>query len=308
MPMMAPRGEIARRPRPLDTGGRAAPRKGRTLVMMALIHPMKPIGRVIAVSFIVALITGRLPGASASPASPSGWAVLIENDWYAGRYADLPAGYVNSTRMLTLLTRRGWPADHILLVRDDLDPGLLPRALGWLAARVRAGDTAVLYVAGEYEFFARDLLWARAVHALWNQIPTSQRVLIVETCFAERLAAAVQGIPGIALPAVGRGEWDLWGTNRHGPLVQGGAFTYYLTQALAQQPPGSPLAFGAAFAEAVAKVQEYSRTVLFTFPAALDAFHAMGDYPERLTRFPNPHLIGGRSGASVPDQAATPWP
>ncbi|GEM_PF-2507540 len=269
---------------------------------------MKAAGRVIIVSFAVALVAGPLSGASASPAGAPGWAVLIENDWYGGRYADLPVGYVNSTRMLTLLTRRGWPADHILLVRDDLAPGLLYRALGWLAARVRPGDTALLYVAGEYEFFARDLLWARAMPALWRQIPTSQRVLIVETCFAERLAMAVLGIPGIALPSVGGDEWDLWGTGGPGRLIAGGAFTYYLTRALAQQPPDSPLVFGAAFAEAVANTREYVRTVLLTTPMALQSFHARGAYPERLPQFPNPHLIGGRSAASVPGQPLAPGP
>ncbi len=232
---------------------------------------------------------------------------MIENDWYTGRYANLPVGYANSTRMLTLLLRRGWSSDHILLVRDNLDPTLLGRTLGWLADRVRPGDTAVLYIAGEYEFFAHDLNWGTALPLLWSRIPTTHRVLIVQTCFAERLAEAVREIPGIALPAVGRDERDWWGLLKTDPFIHGGTFTYYLIRALEDQPQDDPLAWDAAFATAVAGVQTYFRTVVFRDPNALDVFHRMGDHPEHLDRFPNPHLVvGGGSPLLAVEGAALP--
>ncbi|TMI85082.1 MAG: hypothetical protein E6H03_00990 [Bacillati bacterium ANGP1] len=247
------------------------------------------------------------PCASAAAAPPSGWAVLIEHNAFNGRYSDLPVAYINSTRMLTLLLHRGWPLDHILLVRDNLDPRLLRHAAGWLAARVHAGDTALLYVAGEYRFFDRDLSWDAAIPDLWKRLPTSRRVLIVETCHAERLTAAVRGIPGVALAAVGGDEVDWWGLRERDHLIRGGSFTYFLTQALGAQPNTGPIDFGAAFPEAVAGTQSYFRTVISTTPGALDAFHARGQYPERLTRFPNPRL----STSSAPDEViaqATPEP
>jgi hypothetical protein len=229
--------------------------------------------------------------ASASPAPPSGWAVLIENDWYGGFYPDLPVGYINSTRMLGALTHMGWPADHILLLRDDLDPNLLRRSLGWLAAHVHSGDTAVWYFAGEYYYFAKLLHWNSEFRSLWRAIPTSRRVMIAETCFAERFTQAALGIPGLALPAVGPDEWDMWGLRTSGHLIRGGAFTYFLATALAAQPSGTPRAFAEAFRDAIAGVQGYFHTVLQVVPEALSAFHTVGAHPEGLAQFPNPHLL-----------------
>ena len=252
------------------------------------------------VAAVVALLT-TLPGgylrASAQSASAPGWAVIIENDSYAGRHRELPVAYINSTRMLRVLTGRGWPADHILLVRDSLDPQTLHTVLGWLAARVHPGEMALLYVAGEYQFFARDLQWSATVPALWRRVPTTRRVMIVETCFAERLANAARGIPGLALAAVGRDEWDWWGLRDNGPVMRGAPFTYFLAKALEDQPWDAPLDFEAAFVQASTDVQANFHYVIVNTPGALDAFHAISAYPERLAVFPNPQLVDEEEGA-----------
>ncbi len=239
---------------------------------------------------LVALLAGGL-AAPAFPAAPAGWAVLIENDWYGGRFPALPVGYVNSTRMLGLLVRRGWPADHILLLRDDLAPDVLGRATGWLAARAHPRDVSLLYVAGEYDYFAGPLRWADAFPALWRRIPTSDRVLIIESCFAERLTTAVRGIPGIALPAVGADEWDLWGLRQTSRMIRGGAFTYFFTRVFLSQPPDASRSFSAAFREAVAQTRAYFHTAVAPVPEVLAVYHKVGAYPERLPAFPNPHLL-----------------
>ena len=253
---------------------------------------------------LTVILAGDLRVAAAPPSFPPGWAVLIEHNSFFGRAHDLPVAYINSTRMLTLLMRRGWAPDHILLIRDDLDSALLRYAAEWLAARVRPGDTALLYMASEYQWLDRGLHSHEALPGLWAQIPTTRRVLIVETCFAERVTDAVRGIPGLGLPAVGRDEWDWWGLRATNRLIRGGAFTYFLTRALADQPRDVPLDFAAAFPAAVASTQEYFRTVIAATPGALDAFHALGSYPEHLARFPNPHLAGG-STVAAPSAAQT---
>jgi hypothetical protein len=264
----------------------------------------------VGVAAIVALLT-TMPGgylrASAEPAAAPGWAVLIENDSYAGRHRELPVAYINSTRMLRVLTRRGWPADHVLLVRDSLDQQTLSTALGWLAAHVRPGEMALFYVAGEYQFFARDLHWSAAVPALWRRVPTMRRVMVVETCFAERLALAARGIPGLALAAVARDEWDWWGLRDNGPVMRGAPFTYFLAKALEDQPWDAPLDFEAAFVQASAGVQAYFHDVIVTTPGALDAFHAISAYPERLAIFPNPQLMAqGETTGSSPTRSPAP--
>ena len=125
---------------------------------------------------------------------------------------------------------------------------------------------------------------------LWRQLATPHRVLIVETCFAERLTAAVRGIPGLGLPAVGRDELNWWGLRGTDRVIQGGSFTYFLARALDSQPAGAPLDFAGAFAAAVAGAQDYFRTVIATTPRALASFHARNSYPEHLATFPNPRL------------------
>ncbi|HKX17481.1 MAG TPA: hypothetical protein VJT33_05660 [bacterium] len=227
---------------------------------------------------------------TAAPAAPAAWAVFVEYDSYGGRYPDLPVGYVNSTRMLTALVRRGWPVDHLRLIRDARDRAGLRRGLDWLAGHARAEDIALLYVAGEYQFFDRDLAWGTTVPALWNRIPTAHRVLIVETCFAERLTAAVADMSGVALPAVGRDELDWWGLHSTDRLIQGASFTDYLAHALEAQPAGGMPDFSAAFDVAVARARAYFHDVIAATPAALASFHARGSYPERQQMFPNPHL------------------
>lgn len=241
---------------------------------------------------VITLVSGGQPGvASASSASPSQWAVLIEGDSYGGRYPSLPVGYVNSTRMLRVLLRHGWAADHILLIRDSLDPALLKRSVGWLAAHVQPGDTALFYIAGEFNYLTDHLRWTETFPALWRTVPTSERVLIMETCYAQRLADSVIGIPGMALPAVGSGELDVWSVRQTDRLIQGGAFTYFLTQALEREPEDVPLDFASAFRSAVEASQEYFRTVMRMTPAVLAVFHNGGAYPETLPIFPNPHLL-----------------
>jgi len=128
---------------------------------------------------------------------------------------------------------------------------------------------------------------------LWETIPTSHRVLIAETCYAARLTEAVRSAAGLGLPAVGRHELDWWGLRDRDRLIRGGTFTYFLARALAAQPHGAPLDFPGAFEQAVAGAQEYFRTVIVPTPGALDAFHALGSFPERLATFPNPHLARG---------------
>lgn len=246
--------------------------------------------RFLFVALIPLLVLVGVRAAAAAPPS-SGWAVLIENNWYGGTYPELPVGYVNSTRMLEALIQRGWPADHILLIRDSVDPNLLHRALGWLAARSRPDDTALLYVAGEYYYFADTLHWNSEFPQLWRGLPTSRRVLIAETCFAERLTRTAVGIPGIALPAVGPDEWDLWGLRKTDRLIRGGAFTYFLASALSAQPEGTPLVFSTAFKVALAQARAYFHVVLHEVPEALNAFHTRGARPEGGAQFPNPHLL-----------------
>jgi len=255
--------------------------------------------RLAGVAALVAVILAAPRGGAATPVPPpSGWAVLIEFDSYRGRYPDLAVGYVNSRRMLDALMHRGWPQDHVLLIRDSLDGGVLPRATVWLAERVRPGDTALLYVSGEYQFFVGDLSWNTVFAGLWRQIMTSHRVLIVETCFAQRLTAAAGGTPGLGLPAVGRDELDWWGRHDTGHVIEGGSFTHFLARAVESQPAGA-LDFAEAFDTAVAGAQEYFHTVVAAMPAALNSFHARGGYPERLSTFPNPRLVRGTENATA---------
>jgi hypothetical protein len=245
----------------------------------------------LAVLLFTAVAASRPCFAALPSPHASAWAVLIEADTYDGQYPDLPVGYVNSTRLLDALIRLGWSPSHILLMRDSDDRDQLARAVDWLATRVQPGDTALLYVAGEYQFFAHDLRWGSMLPGLWRRVPTSQRVLIVETCYAGRLAEAVAGVTGEALPAVGRDEWDWWGLENRGRLIRGAPFTYFLARALEREPEDRPISFAAAFAAAVAETQAYFRTVIAHTPAALVPFHTIGQYPERLPVFPNPHLV-----------------
>ncbi len=270
---------------------------------------MRPVMKgagLVGVAILLTAVVAGAPRVTAAPTpGPANWAVLIEHNSYPDRYPNLPVGYINSTRILTALARRGWSSDHILLLRDNRDPALLRYATGWLAARVRPGDGALLYVAGEYQFFDRDLMWDTTFPALWKRVPTPHRVLIVEACFAERMTAVATGIPGIGLPAVGRDELDWWGFRETDRLIRGGTFTYFLARALESQPADMPLDFTGAFVTAVTNAQEYFRSVIVTTPGALESFHARASFPEHLTTFPNPHLVREAGDPAAPAKATS---
>ena len=255
---------------------------------------------------LLLILTITIPRAAAAPGpAPAGWAVLMEHNAFHGRYPDLPVGYINSTRMLTLLFHRGWPADHILLKRDAQDADALPRAIRWLASHAGPDDETIFYVASEYRFLERDLAWNTSFPKLWSTIPTSHRVLIVETCYAERFTDAVRSAPGLGLPAVGRQELDWWGLREGNGLIRGGTFTFFLARALSAQPAGAPLDFPGAFDQAVADARDYFRTVIAHTPAALGTFHSLGSFPERLTTFPNPDLTRGVDDSVSPAAVTT---
>ncbi|HKX03968.1 MAG TPA: hypothetical protein VJX71_15845, partial [Methylomirabilota bacterium] len=152
------------------------------------------------IALLLVLVFTAPPAVAAPALAPAGWAVLMEHNTFHGRYPDLPVGYINSTRMLTVLMHHGWPADHILLIRDAPGPKVLSDAVGWLASHARPGELAVFYVAGEYRFLERDLGWDTTFPRLWQSVPTSLRVLIAETCYAERLTDAASSVPGLGLP------------------------------------------------------------------------------------------------------------
>ena len=262
--------------------------------------------RLLRVALVLSLVI-TAPRAVAAPApAPAGWAVLMEHNSFHGRYPDLPVGYINSTRMLTALVRHGWPADHILLMRDARSPKALSDAVSWLASHARPGEIAVFYVASEYQYLERDLGWNRVFPRLWQTIPTSHRVLIAETCYAERFTDAASSVSGLGLPAVGRQELDWWGVRDQGGLIRGGTFTFFLAGALAAQPDGAPLDFSEAFTHAVAGAQEYLRTMIARTSGALDAFHAQGSFPERQATFPNPRLVQGVDNAAPPAAIVPP--
>src|ERR1700740_1271511 len=107
--------------------------QGRDCSWMSMRQVVKGVGFVRGAILLITVIMGASRVAAAPTSGPTNWAVLIEYNSYHDEYPDLPVGYINSTRMVTALARRGWPSDHLLLLRDAQDRALLPHAIGWLA-------------------------------------------------------------------------------------------------------------------------------------------------------------------------------
>ncbi len=138
----------------------------------------------------------------------NGWAVLAEKDSYDDvEMTHLPIGYTNTLQLRQVLLNFGWPASRIREVRE-FDRASLRQSLDWLAKNADADDIALLYVAAHGKYMTDVVKWSDFIAADWAAVPGQKRVLVMDTCQAGALTAAVKGDarPYLSVAAVDMGE------------------------------------------------------------------------------------------------------
>jgi len=246
-----------------------------------------------------------LAAAAAAPArQPQRWAVIVGVNDYIDYTADEPGGdllgAVNDARSMhdVLVARYAFPRDHILLLLDTVATRAAIRSAltEWLPARVQQGDVAVFYFAGHGSLAVDELDGGDEADGLdeticpadvmrnastndirddelraWLMgVPTSQRVVILDSCHSGTATRAVAGmrprtlqrtaplqrtatrggsgdvtesmvdggeIIELAAAAPDQSAMDATFTTDNGAMVNGGAFTTHFVRKLWQAPP-----------------------------------------------------------------------
>ncbi len=225
----------------------------------------------------------------------NGWAVLAEKDNYDDVHmTNLSIGYTNTLQLRQLLLDSGWQASRIREARE-FDRSSLRQSLDWLAKNADADDVALLYVAAHGTYMSDVIRWSDFIAADWAAVQSQQRILVMDTCQAGALTAALKGDsrPYLAIAAVDKGEYGWFGLEEEGLPIMGGVFTHYWAAAFAN-PEADADGNGQISAQEAARLAEkqqraYMHDVVLAVPQFLDGYHKLGIYPERDPGFP--HVI-----------------
>jgi Caspase domain len=238
---------------------------------------------------------------TAPPARPAGdgvvngWAVLAEKDNYDDvKMTNLPIGYTNTLQLRQVLLNFSWQAGRIREVRE-FDRSSLRQSLGWLAENADADDVVLLYVAAHGKYMTDVVKWSDFAAADWAAVRSQKRILVMDTCQAGGLTAAVKGDarPYLSVAAVAQGELGWSGLEEEGLPIIGGVFTHYLAAAFGD-PKADADGNGQISVQEAARLAEtqqraYMHDVVLAVPEFLDGYHKLGSYPERDPGFP--HVI-----------------
>jgi formylglycine-generating enzyme required for sulfatase activity len=244
---------------------------------------------------ILAMPTFTPPSRPAGDGVVNGWAVLAEKDSYDDvKMANLPIGYTNTLQLRQVLLDSGWQASRIREARE-FDQASLRQSLDWLAKNADADDIALLYVAAHGKYMTDVVKWSDFIAADWAAVPSQKRVLVMDTCQAGALTAAVKGDarPYLAVAAVDKGELGWSGLEEEGLPIIGGVFTHYFAAAL-NNPQADADGNGQISVQEAARLAEtqqraYMHNVVLAVPEFLEDYHKLGGYPERDPGFP--HVI-----------------
>jgi len=225
----------------------------------------------------------------------NGWAVLAEKDNYDDvKMTNLPIGYTNTFQLRQVLLDFGWQASRIREVRE-FDQASLRQSLDWLAKNADADDVVLLYVAAHGKYMTDVVKWSDFIAADWAAVPSQKRVLVMDTCQASALTAAVNGDsrPYLAIAAVDKGEYGWSGLEEEKLPIIGGVFTHYFAAAFNSSKADADGTGQVSIQEAsrLAETQQraYMHDVVLAVPEFLEGYHKLGSTPERDPGFP--HVI-----------------
>lgn len=171
-----------------------------------------------------------------------GWAVLAAQEHYEGfsLLEDQEAGFGYLDGLQEALMQAGWSADHIRMIRDEVDRETVSEAVRWLAESTDGDDLALFYYSGHGRYLDLYLRWHAFFSPLWAQV-VGRRVLMVDACDGEYLVRAASGDRrgGLAIGSVQGTQCGWFGLTEDETEIIGPAFTHYFVAALRE--PGADL-------------------------------------------------------------------
>lgn len=230
---------------------------------------------------------------SAGDGVVNGWAVLAEKDDYSDvGMTDLLVDYINVTRLRQLLLDLGWKEERVRELRE-FDQEDLRQALDWLATSADEDDVVFFYVTAHGKFLREVVRWGDFFVAGWVEVPSQRRVLLVDSCQAALLTAAVNSDsrPHLSIAAVDEDEYGWAGLEEEGLPIIGGVFTHYFAAAFGD-PEADTDGDGLISAQEAALMAEeqqraYMHDVVFAVPEFVESYHDIGVFPDQDPTFPS---------------------
>ena len=240
-----------------------------------------------------------------------GWAVLLEMNEFPGGWSDLPVDFVNSERMQTTLLSLDWQSDHVHVIHDNLTISVVQEAVEWLVNNTDCDDIALLYIFTHGGWMSNILLWNDWFPIEWKKLNTPKKVLMVDTCSAERFIEPIRNdtSPHISLACCSADEVAWAGLEEEGLPIIGSVWNYYFTNALcnssADFDSNGYVSIEEAHDFSTPLVQKYMNKTVFAVPEFLQSYHDLGIYPENYDDYPHPVMEDGYSDQLIIPEASS---
>jgi hypothetical protein len=219
------------------------------------------------------------------------FAVLAEKDDYQDvGMTDLMVNYIDNARMKKALMDLGWPEENIFELRE-FDRMDLESELDRLALEADANDLVFFYITGHGRYLSDVISWSSFFPKEWSEIPSTQKVLVVESCQAAKFTKQLKGDFGLTIAAVDKNEFGWKGIEEENLPIVGGIFTYYFAEALTDPSVDSngdgQVSVQEAASAAENKQRHYMHQEVFAVPEFVEMYHSIGVEPEKDKTFPD---------------------
>jgi hypothetical protein len=240
---------------------------------------------------IILTACGNLQPANEDAGPVEVFAVLAEKDDYKDvGMTDLLVDYIDNARLREALISLGWPADSIIELRE-FDRMDLESELDRLAIEADANDLVFFYVTGHGRYLSDVISWNSFFPEEWKEIPSKNKVLVVDSCQAAKFTKQLSGDLGLAIAAVDKNEYGWKGIEEENLPIVGGIFTYYFAEALTD--PGADnngdgqVSVQEAALAAESQQRHYMHQEVFAIQEFVEMYHAIGVEPEKDKTFPD---------------------
>jgi hypothetical protein len=260
---------------------------------------MRIVPIVVIMLFSASIVCGSIKFSCGESSVEDRWAVLLEMNDFPEGWSDLPVEFINSKRLQTVLINLGWQSDHIYVVNDNLTVSAVQEAVEWLINNTDTGGIALLYIFTHGVWMRNVLLWNDWFPEEWNQLNTQNRVLLIDTCFAEEFLEPTKydSDPHISLGCCSADEVSWAGLEEEGLPIIGSVWNYYFADALCNSSADSDdngiISIEEAFNFSTPLVQQYMNETVFTVPEFLQSYHDIGICPENYDAYPHPVMDDG---------------
>jgi len=224
-----------------------------------------------------------------------GWAAILEMNNFPEGWSSFPSlDFVNSEMMSHALIELGWQSDHIYVRRDNLTIPVVEEAVEWLMENSNVNDVALLYIFTHGMWMRWELLWNEWFPTIWEQVNTSKRTLMIDTCHAGEFIEPIYDDPKshISLAHCSADEVAWAGLPEEGLPIIGSVWNYYFANALCNSTADSDkngfVSVEEAFNFSTPLVQTYMNETVFAVPEFLQSYHDIGIYPENYEAYPHP--------------------